>query len=247
MYFRLPKIRVHLFGYLFSPNWAATLATMLLLPLLLHMGFWQLDRAAQKRALERDFNHRSKTMTLNDIKLFPDSMLRYQVLQVRGHFDNSQIIYVDNKSYQHHYGVEVLTPFILDGSNKVLLINRGFAAVKDRHQLPQVPKIIEERTLTGLIFFPAKPFLLKKEVWDQKWPMMIQGIDLNDLSHKIKGDLLPFILLQKSNDESLLVKDWHPVNFPSYRHTGYAVQWFLLALTLSIIYLKLNLKRCHEK
>jgi surfeit locus 1 family protein len=243
MHFRLPKIRVHLFGYLFSPGWTATFATALLLPLLMSMGTWQLDRAAQKRAIEADFNRRAKIMLIGDLKDFHNTALRYQALQVSGHFDNDHTIYIDNKTYQQRHGVHILTPFILANENKVILVNRGFMTVTDRHQLPFPLKITGQRTLTGLISFPSKPFLLKKEAWNKQWPLLAQGIDLQDIEGKLKAALLPFILLQNSADESALIQDWHPVNFPSYRHTGYAVQWFALALTLLIIYLRLNLKK----
>jgi cytochrome oxidase assembly protein ShyY1 len=40
-------------------------------------------------------------------------------------------------------------------------------------------------------------------------------------------------------------RDWriNPPGFPPARHYAYAAQWFAFALTLLVLYLKLNLKR----
>jgi surfeit locus 1 family protein len=243
MHFKLPEIRVHLFGYLFSPGWIPTLATLLLMPLLLGLGFWQLDRAQQKRILEQQLTQTNIPLTLEQISSYPNVTLRYRRLQVSGHFDNQHLIYLDNKTYQHHPGIHVLTPFIVQGTNKILLVNRGFLPLLDRTHLPFVPTSTQPRNLSGIINFPSKAFLLKKERSATNWPLLIQGLDLKDLELKLQTPLYPFILMQENKDETNLVREWHQVNFPSYRHTGYAFQWFGLALTLIIIYLKLNLRR----
>mgnify|MGYP003429174546 CR=1 FL=1 len=44
--------------YRFRPRLLPTLATLALLPLMLWLGFWQLDRAQQKRALQMDYDAR---------------------------------------------------------------------------------------------------------------------------------------------------------------------------------------------
>ncbi|MGB2972191.1 MAG: SURF1 family cytochrome oxidase biogenesis protein, partial [Candidatus Competibacter sp.] len=51
-------MRLQLGDWLFQPGWPSTLATLLLLPLLLGLGFWQSDRARQKAELQTAFAER---------------------------------------------------------------------------------------------------------------------------------------------------------------------------------------------
>lgn len=240
---KLPSIRVHLFGYLFSPGWIPTLVTLLLLPFLISLGMWQLHRAAEKRAIEKDYRHQGQILAVSDLKDRQLKNLRYQKLKLQGAYDNDHIIYIDNKSYQGRHGFQVLVPFKLLNQPKYVLINRGFIEGGDRINLPGISKASGQKSIVGYISFPSKPFLLKKELWDGQWPILAQGIDLQIIAQQLKMEIYPFVLLQTDPDDLEFVRDWHPVSMPSYRHTGYAVQWFALALTLLIIYVRVNTRR----
>jgi surfeit locus 1 family protein len=240
-YCKLPPIRVHLFGCLFSPSLVSTLATLFLLPVLIGLGMWQLDRAAEKKALEKEFANKMSSLSITAIQNVNDPHLRYRRLQVTGYFDNEHTLFIDNKTYHQKIGYHVVTPFIIPQQERVLLLNRGFIEIKNR-KMPLLKNVLGLHTLSGLIYFPSKSFMLKKEA-DNKvvhWPMVLQTIDLKHMEGLLDKHTYPFYLLLEKGDEQELVRDWHPVNFPSYRHTGYAVQWFLLAFTLIVIYFSLN-------
>jgi surfeit locus 1 family protein len=243
LYFKLPQIRVHLFGYLFSPGWFPTVAMLALFALLTSLGFWQLDRAKQKRVIEQSLAKSATSLTLEQISNPHDRRINYQTLNVSGQFDTQHLIYLDNKIMKHQPGVNVLTPLIIPGRSALLLVNRGFLARPDRTTLPKVTTTANNRFLSGRIYFPSKSFLLKKDIPTRSWPRIIQAIDLNKLEQDLHRPVYPFILLQENKDDVNLVREWQIINCPSYRHTGYATQWFALALTLVIIYLKLNLRR----
>ncbi len=242
-YSKLPRLRVHLFGYIFSPGWVPTLVTLLIMPLLIGLGCWQLDRAKQKRLIENDFASYHKTLSVEQISNPNDPNLGFRPLQVAGYFDNRHTILIDNKTYKHIPGVYVITPLVIPQSKTRLLVNRGFMAMNNRSQLPKLAKVSGRQIVTGFIQFPSKAFLLKKEQLEQRWPLLIQSINSSELVKVLQYPIYPFLLMQKNEDGSLYIRDWHPVNFPSYRHKGYAIQWFLLALTLLIIYIKLNTSR----
>lgn len=242
-YSKLPQIRVQVFGYLFSPSWLTTITTLMLLTLLCSLGVWQLHRAAQKRILEHEFQTRAQVLTLRELSSRPLQDIRYQTVEIEGTFDNKHIIYLDNKTYKGRHGMEVLVPIKIANESKQLLVNRGFLDVSDRYHLPVPPLVAGKSKLKGLVYLPSKPFLLKNESWDYKWPVIAQGIDIATLEKQIKTPLFSFVLLQNSPCESGLCRDWRPVNFPSYRHTGYAFQWFALGLVLFIIYIKLNTQK----
>lgn len=239
-YFKLPSIRVHLFGYLFSPRWIPTILTLFLLPFLISLGMWQLHRADQKKAIEQALYQHAKVFVMENLNELPLKSLQYQTLKVAAMPDNQHLIYLDNKIYHGRPGMQVLEPLRLPGEDRILLINRGFVYANSRNNLPTLHPIKPNANFLGLIMFPSKPFLLRAESWNGKWPMLVQGVDLTLLSKQLHAPLFPFILLQTSPKDPEFIQDWHPVNFPSYRHTGYAIQWFSLALTLVIIYLVVN-------
>ncbi|MBA2653690.1 MAG: SURF1 family protein [Gammaproteobacteria bacterium] len=241
-YIKLPRIRVHLFGYLFSPAWVPTLGILALLPLLLSLGVWQLHRAEAKKIIEREYAT-SKPILLSELNEPNNKLLQYKQLKVTGRFDNQHLFFLDNKTYNNQAGFQILSPFILADNKRVLLVNRGFLSVKNRNELPEIPASEGIRTLVGLIYFPSKTFVLKKEPVLYKWPLILQATDFAVIDKALNEKTYPFYLLIQTGDNSALIRDWKPVSFPSYRHLGYAVQWFLLALTLIIIYITLNTSR----
>lgn len=245
-HFKLPQVRVHLFGYIFSPDWLPTIATFLLLPLLIGLGCWQLDRAHQKKIIEEAFEKHQPVLSIKDLKQPFNALLRYRPVRVIGHYDNSHVILIDNKTYKHRPGVHVIVPLILEGSSKRVLINRGFLPLKTRRYLPHIEKEIGQRAIIGLVQFPNHQFVLKKEQFAETWPLLAQTINLPELEKVLHCPVYPFVLLQQSGDQNPLIREWKTVTFPSYRHLGYAVQWFSLALTLLFIYIKLNI-RCNYK
>ncbi len=236
-------MRVHLGHYIFSPKLFPTLVTFLLLPFLVSLGTWQLHRAAEKRQMEQDFKRMQKPIDLASIKNLNQPRLRYQWVQTKGHFDNTHLILLDNKTHQSKVGYHVLAPFYIEGENKVLLVNRGFISRSKLAQLPTIEPVEGLRSISGLIYFPSKTLILKAESVKMNWPLILQAADLKLIAEKINHPIHPFYLLLKEGDETNLIREWHPVNFPSYRHLGYAIQWFLLAITLFIIFLALNIKR----
>lgn len=246
VYFKLPRIRVHLFNYVFSPGWIPTLATLFFLFLFIHLGVWQIHRAEQKRHIEKDFTRHTYFSSINSLRDSPQSELRYQHLQITGYFDNRHLIFLDNKTYHQMVGYHVFSPFIIPNQKKTLLVDRGFVAIKSRKVLPNIPLVQGLQTIDGLIYFPHKSFLLKRDQINQQWPLTLQQIDVNLIENALHQKIYPFYLLLQSEDGSMLIRDWHAVVLPASRHTGYAIQWFLLALTLMVIYLTLNLSRANK-
>jgi surfeit locus 1 family protein len=246
-YSKLPQIRIQLFGYIFSPKWFPTLMTAMLLPLLISLGLWQLQRAEEKRHLEREFAAQTLPLNIQAAIKIKGQQLRYRRLHVTGFFDNAHVMFLDNQIHKRQVGLHVITPFIVANNHVRLLVDRGFIASNNRTMLPIIKKVTGLRTLTGLIYLPSRKFVLKKEILRQHWPLLLQAIDLQALQNVLNEPIYPFYLLLQNGDDVKLVRDWHPVNFPSYRHKGYALQWFALATLLVLIFLCLNISKVSER
>lgn len=230
----------------FKPSLIPTIVTLLILPILLSLGFWQLDRAEEKRELIAVFqqqNDLGPLLVKGDIKF--DKKLNYRIAEVEGSYNLSRQIFIDNKIYQGKTGVYVMTPFKLKNSEYSILVNRGWVPmVIDRSALPKIKTPTKILKLSGKIkTLGNKPFMVGDKFQSNKgWPALMQWINFTAIEKKSGLKLLPYIFLLNEKEQSGYVRDWKPVVMQPEKSTSYAVQWFALALALIIIYIVVNLK-----
>ena len=235
------------FGSLeFRPGRWPSLITLLLLGLLLSLGFWQLDRASQKRALLADYAQgRDNTVIQLEADLRTFDGLHYQNAAATGQYDATHQFLLDNRIYNGKAGYHVLTPFKLRDSATAVLVNRGWIPIREgRTHLPDPAVGSDRRSLSGLIKQPSgKEFMLGDEEPRQGWPYRIQRIQLERLARELGYPLLPVVLLLDGEQSDGFVRDWHPLAFGPERNVGYAFQWFGLALALLVIYIVVNTRK----
>ena len=234
----------------FKPGLVPTIVFLLILPILLRLGFWQLDRAEEKRTLIELFKQQNELgpLTINDELKF-DAKLNYRLAQVSGNYNSSKQIFIDNKIYQGKTGVHVMTPFKLKNSEYSVLVNRGWQPmVIDRSSLPKIKTPTKTLTLNGKIKIRSKkPFTVGDQFQSNEgWPALIQWVNISDIEKKSGLKLLPYIFLLDEKEQSGYVRNWKPVVMQPEKSTSYAVQWFALALALTIIYIVVNLKNIKE-
>ncbi|MBI5461742.1 MAG: SURF1 family protein [Gammaproteobacteria bacterium] len=243
---------VRIGSYEFRPGLWSSLIVLALLVLLLTLGFWQLDRAAQKRALLTAYGDRPADAPIQltadfkaDSRLGPE--WRYRRAQVLGAYDAEHQFLLDNRVYQGRVGYQVLTPLRLAHTNVAVLVNRGWVPQgATRADLPPLPAPSDAAlTVAGLIDFPPqKVFVLGEgEDRDPGWPKVLQQVRLDLHAQQLGVRLLPLVLLLAPEQPGGFVRDWTPVVIGPERHVGYAVQWFALAAALAILYTLANLKR----
>src|SRR5690554_3100101 len=94
----------------FRFDWKLAAFTALLLPVLASLGFWQLEREAEKRELQNLYTNRQQQapVELNQLDLGDD--LQYRQVSVSGSWDNEHVFLLDNRIYQGQPGFEVLVP-----------------------------------------------------------------------------------------------------------------------------------------
>ena len=236
---------------IFAPNLVPTMFFLLVLPVLLRLGFWQLDRAEEKRSLIALFK---KQDTLGPLQVSKDLKINknvnYRSAQVVGHYNIDKQVFIDNKINQGKTGVYVLTPFKLKNSNYSILINRGWVPmVIDRSSLPEIQTPQEEMKLNGKIKTSnEKPFTVGEKFQSNTgWPALMQWVNVPEIEKKSGLKLLPYMFLLDEKEKSGFVRNWKPVVMQPEKSTSYAVQWFALALALTIIYIVVNLKKVEEK
>lgn len=225
-----------------QPNPGLLLFVAVFLPLTVILGFWQLAREAEKRAL-LDRQVAIQEQPPVDIKaLRSTGDYRYRPVFARGHFDNRRTILLDNRVRHGQPGYEVVSPFILAGSDRLILVNRGWIAGSvDRSVLPDVPAVQGERLLTGSLYRPvAPPFRLGAEEWTGLWPQRLQNLDIDKLAELLGSSVFPWSLRLDATSPAALEVGWPTVNVQPEKHRAYAVQWFSMATALLILAIVAN-------
>jgi len=231
----------------FTPGRWPTAVTLILFGILIALGFWQLDRAEQKRALLDQFGGGQKETVLQlEADLKSAAGLNYQNAVVTGHYDSGHQFLLDNRTHAGRAGYQVLTPFLIRDSDVAVLVNRGWIPLgTSRDRLPKVTVGEDRQQLSGRLKIPPrKVFMLGEEDPRQGWPWRIQRIRIKALSAELGRPLLPVVFLLDAGQADGYTREWRPLaGFGPERNIGYAVQWFGLAAALLIIYLSVNTRR----
>lgn len=235
----------------FRPGRYPTLAFILLFPLLISLGIWQLRRADAKEALIAAQADRQGELPL-DLNLVrdlsPDD--RFRPALVRGHFLTGQQWLQDNRIHAGQAGYHVYSLFQVDGGDRALLVNRGWAPVGEtRAALPSLPLPKGELTLHGQLNRPASVGIVLGEV-DYTAPglSVLPYLDVAKLGQAIARKVFPLALVLDPDQPGALTADPLPVTrMGPERHLGYAVQWFGLATALLMIYVGLNTRRADKE
>jgi len=241
----MKRLSVSLKGFIFTPHLVSILLMVILLPILMGLGVWQLNRAELKRGLLAQYENRIHSAPLHNLQQAKRQQ-RYYPVQLTGKFDNQHTILLDNKMHQHRVGYQVLTPFVMGKSQRVVLVNRGWIPIgQSRRQLPAIKPVLGEVTVAGLLDFPpAKYFSLSAQLSaSQTWPWRVQHLDLQKIAQRLPYNLIPSIILLSPQSAYGFTREWKPITVKPEKHTAYAVQWFALALTLMIIFIGVNLRR----
>jgi len=226
-----------------------TLVYLCVLPALISLGMWQLDRSEQKRAFLKAQEQAAVTETLHLTAAVENSTeaLRYRNVEVAGRYDVAHQFLVDNQISDGKAGYFVLTPFILAGETKAVLVNRGWIPLnQDRSILPDLQINKAEAVITGRINnFPSVGIKLEgSEIPTEGWPSIVQVVDSNVLAKKLGYPLFQFQVELAKELPDGFKREWHTATIMQpEQHTAYAIQWFALALTLTILFIWYSFKK----
>ncbi len=214
------------------------------LALLISLGFWQLDRANEKRAIENQIARANSgdVELINSVEFLKEK--EYYHVRLQGSYiDDKQFIY-DNQIVDQISGYYVLTPLVLKGDSKAVLINRGFIPWNGRRDKLADIDIADKLTEVKVqISKPVKRMELEASELTGDFPVLIQALDLDEISTIASLDFASVIGLLSPESDNGFVRQWEPYTGSIERHIGYAVQWFLMALVLAFIGIRLALKQ----
>ena len=249
---RLFTLRISSFD--FCPGIISSLVTIFLLYTMVSLGFWQLDRADFKAALQQQIEQRKDqpvssldelTGSTEDRRFFPVSFT--------AEYDAEHSFLLDNKIFNGRVGYHVYTPVKINAS-KAILVARGFIDLgESRERLPEFDTPEGVITFDGLLDLPpSKTLVLAENVQQtERWPVVLQYIDLDEISRLSGYELYDMVLWLKPDVSATrevqkngsLEYDLPALNLNAAKNNGYAFQWFAMSLALLIIYIVVNSKR----
>ena len=215
------------------------------------LGVWQLDRAAQKQALQTSLETRA---TLPELPA--DTLARtaaeaepqhHRRIRVAGEWVASGTVFLENRQMHGQPGFFVVTPLRLAGRDEAVLVQRGWAPrdLLDRQKVPDVP------TPSGPVEVLAQVAPPPGRLYDfaggaASGPLR-QNVDIDAKSVELRTPLRPLSLVQLDESPAArgdgLRRDWPAPAVDIQKHHGYAFQWFALCALIAGLYVWFQLVR----
>ncbi len=229
----------------FRPGALPTLGMIAFVAQTLGLGNWQRHRAAEKDLLAAQFAAADRAPPLDLLAAEADpSRLRFRVVRVRGEYDAARELFIDNKVHAGRAGYDVVAPLKLAGSERFVLVDRGWVAQGPRRaELPVVPAPSGMLTVIGRANLPPKRYL---ELASEKGTGPLwQNLDLARIAAATGLDLLPVIVEQTDPvvPPDGLVRAWPAPDLGADQNRSYMLQWYSFAALALILWLGLNWRR----
>ncbi len=234
--------------------WSVTLAAVLAMGVTVSLGRWQMDRAAQKQALQAAVETRSAQPAMAPseaaMALHPgaaqDAGLLHRTVHLRGRWLAERTVYLDNRQMNGRPGFFVLTPLQPEGAAYSVLVQRGWIArnFQDRTALAPVQTPSGWVDVTGRIA-PGPSRLLELAGADQGpgSSRIRQNLDLAAFSAETGLALAPVTVVQTQGPADGLLRQWPAFSTGVEKHYGYAFQWFGLSGLIALLYVWFQLVR----
>jgi cytochrome oxidase assembly protein ShyY1 len=210
---------------------------LLLLPLLIFLGTWQLGRADQKRELLASYAERRAAEPISSTLLQQYSDPAFRRVHLFGSFDAEHSVLLDNRTRDGQVGVELLQPFHDEPSGLWVWVNRGWLPWPDRRTPPQFTTPNRPQNLETWVYItPGATFQLHPDTAGSQWPKLLTAIDAGSLWAQLGREGFAHEMRMAPGPAAYRL-DWPVVAMGPEKHTGYAVQWFALAVALCGLYL----------
>jgi surfeit locus 1 family protein len=229
--------------------WIITIAALLAVVLTLALGRWQLSRADQKETYQAATESQGRLPALDAHTLLATADMKslvHRKIVLRGHWLTPHTVYLDNRQMNDKVGQFVLTPFQVEGSGAVLLVQRGWVARNflDRTQVTPIITPSGKIEIEGRIVPPPSKLY---ELGQAEKTVLRQNVDLAAFSAEIGLPLLAVSVQQSGVASEGLLREWPKVASGVEKHYGYAFQWFALSALISILYVWFQIVRRFKK
>ena len=217
------------------------------------LGVWQLDRAAQKLALQASLEARAAAPPLAASALArrADDVQEQAFRHVRlaGRWIVERTIFLDNRQMDDKVGFFVVTPLLLDESREAVLVQRGWVARRfdQRATLPPIVTPAGRVEVEGSVALaPSRMFELGAAA---SGPIR-QNVDVPSFARETGLTLLPMAVIESAggaDSRDGLVRHWPPPATDVHKHYGYAFQWFAIGTVIAFLYVWFRIVRPRQR
>lgn len=218
---------------------------LLIFAMMVGLGFWQLARLGERRAANaaRLALLATNPTTLTGQEADPAALVGRKVRLSGTYLSDESVVLRGQKSDSGVDGVHLVTPLLLSGGDRAVLVDRGWLPASQRSpgalSAYAVPR---EVTLEGL----ARPPQLRPDspLAPRDLPMpgasRIEAwvrVDVAGLQRQVSAPLLPlFVEALPAEGDPPLPRPPDPRRLDEGPHLGYALQWFSFAAILAVVY-----------
>lgn len=237
-----------------KPRWRQAVvlaATVLGVLVTARLGWWQLDRAGQKAALQASLDRRASEPALSESALATTAddaaQQHYRRIRLRGEWVAAGTVFLENRQMKGQPGFFVMTPLKLAGQEGAVLVQRGWAPrdIRDRLMVPTVP------TPGGIVEVLGQVGPAPGRLYDFAGPaasgVIRQNLELAGFAAELGMPLRPLSVVQLEGSPAAagdgLRRDWPAPAVDIHKHHGYAFQWFALCALMTGLYVWFQLVR----
>ena len=203
------------------------------------LGAWQWGRGAQRTALHEAIAARGRMAPVPQAELLAagadSASLLHRPVLLRGEWVAPATLFLDNRQMNAVPGFYVVTPLRLEGSKRVVLVQRGWAPrnFTRRELLPPVQTPAGTVEVSGrLAPPPAKLYAFDTK---EQGPIR-QNLDLDRFRAESGLALLPWSVQQTGPASEGLLRQWPQPASGAEKNYGYAFQWWALSALIAILY-----------
>jgi surfeit locus 1 family protein len=218
--------------------WLVTIAAAVGMGITFSLGQWQLGRGHARDAAQAAIDARAGMPELSQASLDsanPQEILYRRVL-LRGTWEGERTVFLDNRQMHGAPGFYVVTPLRLEGSERAVLVQRGWAP-RNFERRDMLPRVITPAGVVELRGRIAPPPARLYEFKGVESGTIRQNLDIAAFGAETGLKLAPVTVLQTVpvSSEGLL-RDWPRPASGSERNYGYAFQWWALSALIAILY-----------
>jgi surfeit locus 1 family protein len=199
------------------------------------LGFWQLHRLSQRRAINAKLAARLSTPPVPALEAMRDTAsAEYRRVSATGTYDFAAELSLAARTREGSPGANIITPLRVRGSDTAVLVNRGWVYAADAMSVDfgrwREPN---DAVISGyLVEIPRGG---RGAVNPPSNPRVIRRLDYDSLAKRFPYPIAPFVLVATSAEAATASRDSTPARLPpplmdEGPHLGYAIQWFTFAL-----------------
>jgi len=215
---------------LMKQNKALSIFSCFFVAVFIFLGFWQLERAEVKANLMEAFDQEQTKSPKN----ISSTSLPWSRVYIKGTYDTSHQVFIDNQINGGKVGYKIYTPFYFDGG-QAIFVDRGWLPQgKTRNDLPNIKFISGEITIIGSLIKPEKEVLVGSELLTNEWPLVSQTKSPSIIQNAYNQDFLDMVLILEPGSQ--FINEYiglSPFVITPAKHYGYALQWFTMSLVLA--------------